>query len=119
MCFYINRFDRHMDRLGGGGDPKLFHKMTFAGVIQFVKFDLEANDIFLLGPTLMRQLRGVAIGGTCSAPLARAYCAQREHLFYQCVAPLALDLVTAIHTQHLPAQPMRFRDNLEGLKFAN
>ena len=50
MCFYINRFDRHLDRMGGGGDPKLFHKITFADVMRFVKFDLEANDLFLLGP---------------------------------------------------------------------
>ena len=48
-CFYINRFDRRLDSLGGGGDPKLFHKITFADVMCFVKFDLEANDIFLLG----------------------------------------------------------------------
>ena len=58
MCFYINRFnrfDRHLDRLGGGGDPKLFHKITFADVMRFVKFDLEANDLFLLDPTLLHS----------------------------------------------------------------
>ena len=44
---------------GGGGDfgrgqfrgenSKLFHRITFEDVKQFVRFDLEANDIFLLG----------------------------------------------------------------------
>ena len=24
MVFYINRFDKHLDRVGGGGDSKLF-----------------------------------------------------------------------------------------------
>jgi hypothetical protein len=117
MVFFINRFDKHLDRVGCGGDAKLFHKITFDDVKKFVKFDLEANDIFLLGSTLMRQLRGVAIGGTCSAPLACAYCIQRENLYYQTVRPFALHPVTQLHPLHLPAQPVRFRDNLEGLKF--
>ena len=117
MVFYINRFDKHLDRVGGGGDSKLFHKITFTDVKKFVKFDLEANDLFLLGSTLMRQLRGVAIGGTCSAPLACGFCIQREHLYYQTVRPYALHHRTQLHPLHLPAQPIRFRDNLEGLKF--
>ena len=117
MVFYINKFDKHLDRVGGGGDPKLFHKITFQDVQRFVKFDLEANDIFLLGSTLMRQLRGVAIGGTCSAPLACGYCIRKEHEFYQTVRPYALHPKTQLHPLHLPAQPVRFRDNLEGLKF--
>ena len=104
----------HLDRVGCGGDAKLFHKITFD---EFVKFDLDANDIFLLRSTLMRQLRGVAIGGTCSAPLACAYCIQRENLYYQIVRPFALHPVAQLHPLHLPAQPVRFRDNLEGLKF--
>ena len=54
MVFYVNRFDKHLDRVGGGGDPKLFHRITFEDVKQFVHFDLQAHDIFQLGSTLMR-----------------------------------------------------------------
>ena len=110
MVFYVNR-------VGRGGDPKLFHRITFKDVKQFVRFDLEANDVFLLGSTLVRQLRGVAIGGTCSAPLACGYCIERENKFYQTVRPYALNPDTGLHPLHLPAQPVRFRDNLQGLKF--
>ena len=77
MVFYINRFDKHLDRMGGRGDSKLFHRISFADVKQFILIHLEANDVFLLGSTLMRHLWGVAIGGTCSAPclciLARTF----------------------------------------------
>ena len=69
MVFFINRFDKHLDRVGCGSDAKLFHKITFDNVKNFVKFDLKANDLFLLGSKLMRQLRGVAIEGTWGAPL--------------------------------------------------
>ena len=58
--FFINLVDKHLDRVGGRGDPKLFHRITFPGVTKFVKFDLDANDILLPGSTLMQQLHAVA-----------------------------------------------------------
>ena len=36
----------------------------------YLKFDLFFNDIFVLGGQVMRQKRGVAIGGMCSAQCA-------------------------------------------------
>ena len=109
MVFYINRFDKHLNRVGGGGDRKLFHRISFTNVKKFILFDLEANNLFLLGSTLMRQLRGVAIGGNCSAPLACAYCIKREHLYYQTVGPYALHHHTALHPLPLPARPVGLR----------
>ena len=48
----------------------VFHAVPFLEVLGFVKFDLFGNDVFVFGNTVMRQLRGVAIGGggTCSTP---------------------------------------------------
>ena len=73
--------------MGGGGGCSWFHKVTFTEVMEFLTFDLVHNDVVVLGATVMRQCKGIAIGGTTSAQVASAYCAVRKNLFYSHVQP--------------------------------
>ena len=58
------------------------------------------------GPFILRQHKGVPIGGTCSAQLASAYCLWCEYN----LPPDA--------TQDQICQPVRFRDNIIGIMLA-
>ena len=63
----------------------------------------------------MRQKKGAAIGGTCSAPFANCFCILKEAASYSALCPLAHDPNTGLHPLHLPAQPVRYTDNLVGI----
>ena len=101
MVFFINKLDRKLDRVGGGGDTEWFHRIPFSEVLKFVRFDTHCNDIFVVGGTVMRQVRGLAIGGTCSAPLANAYCVS-THMYSPLLrtAPQACTLSTSRATRY-------------------
>ena len=67
--FAINRVDRKLDRVGTGY-TKYFTNITFQDLLDFVRYDVLYNDIFTVDGRVLRQKRGVAIDGTCSAQLA-------------------------------------------------
>ena len=83
----------------------------------FLRFDIFHNDIFVIGNAIYEQIKGIAIGGTISAPCANAFCLMREHRFYSHVLPFAPEGPQAIHPCELPGQPARFRDNNMGVKY--
>ena len=100
---YVNRFVKHLDRVGGGGDPKLFHSKTFEDVKQFLRFDLEAN----------------AAGFNSYVPATRR-CLWRHVLcttgmwvlHWTCTQVLSNSAALCTeYPPHLLAQPVRFRDN--------
>ena len=117
--FWIGKFDRKLDKIGGGRYCEWVHKINFGQVLQFPTFDLLHNNIFMLSSTVMRQRRGIAMGGTTSAQVASVYCATREHHFYSHVQPWAPNAILGRHHLFLPAQPIRFRDNIEGIKLCS
>ena len=52
----------------------LYMNLSWAQVSQYLHYDLFDNDMFLLGSRVLRQKRGVAIGGVLSAQCASLYC---------------------------------------------
>ena len=78
MLFAINRVDRKLDRVGTGYE-RYFTNITFSDVARFCKFDICHNNIFTMGSTVLRQVRGIAIGGTGSAQLANISLFVAEH----------------------------------------
>ena len=81
MLFGINRVDRKLDRVGTGYE-RCFTNITFSDVARFCKFDICHNDMFTMGSTVLRQVSGIAIGGTGSAQLASVSLFVDEHHHY-------------------------------------
>ena len=69
----------------------LYHDVSFDNVLRFLRFDIYENDVFVIADTIFRQKKGLAIGGTCLAPNASAYCMNQERKFYANVLPLILE----------------------------
>ena len=42
--FCVNKIDRKMDKVGGGGDRSFYHPIPFNQVLAIVKFDTNKND---------------------------------------------------------------------------
>ena len=63
---------QNADRVGGGDCRTLSHAVPFSEVLKIIRFHCYENDIFVMGGTEMRQVRDIAIGGTCGlrAPIA-------------------------------------------------
>ena len=102
MLFAINRVDRKLDRVGTGYE-RYFTNITFSDVARFCKFDICHNNIFTMGSTVLRQVRGIAIGGTGSAQLANISLFVAEHHHYPWITPTALD-PSGVHVGDLPVQ---------------
>ena len=58
-----------------------FENLSWDDIASYIRFELFANDVFVLGTRIMQQLLGVAIGGVLSSPFATIYCMAREHLW--------------------------------------
>jgi len=114
LLFAINRHDRKLDRMGTGYH-RFFTNLSFPEVMTFCRFDVLKNDVFVVGSSVMRQKRGIAIGGTGSAQLANADLFVREHKFYPLTDPVALD-DSGLHPGDLPVHPFRYVDNIVGAK---
>ena len=68
---------------------------------------------------VLRQKRGLAIGGLFSSQLASAKCMLSEHLYFPLYLPFAPMGPNTRQPCHLPATPGRFRDNINGIMFAD
>ena len=86
-------------------------------------FDIFFNDIFVLGGQVLRQKRGVAIGGFCSAQSASIFCMQREDFWHRHLqdktVPWCQDTNTLGRRRvalSLHCRPYRFRDNMVGIR---
>ena len=60
------------------GYAENFDTFTFSEVLAFAKYEVEKNDLFVVGDRVFRQIRGVAIGGTLSAQLSGLYAIHRD-----------------------------------------
>ena len=118
LRFAVNRIDRKLDRIGSGS-PELYHNIDIQQVLRYVYFDIFCNDAFVFSNWVLRQKRGLAIGGPCSYQLASAKCMLSEHLHFPLYLPLAPTAPGSAHPCHLPATPGRFRDNINGVMFAD
>ena len=114
LRFAINRQDRKLDRIGTGYE-KYFTNITWEEVLNFCKFDVLKNDIFTMGGSVYRQIRGIAIGGTGSAQLANITLYNAEEKGYPACTPVPLDPL-GLHPGDLPVHPYRYVDNLVGVK---
>ena len=52
LLFYINKYDRKLDHIGGGGNRSCNHVIPFSEVLRFVRYDLFQNDIFVFGTSV-------------------------------------------------------------------
>ena len=118
LRFAINGIDRKLDRIGSGS-PDLFHNIPVDDVLRYVYFDIFYNDAFVFTNQVLRQKRGLAIGGPCSSQLASGKCMLSEHRFYPVYPPFAPVGAPATHPCLLPTKPGRFRDNINGLMFTH
>ena len=118
LRFAVNRIDRKLDRIGSGS-PELYHNIDIQQVLRYVYFDIFCNDAFVFSNWVLRQKRGLAIGGPCSSQLASAKCMLSEHLHFPLYLPLAPTAPGSAHPCHLPTTPGRFRDNNNGVMFAD
>ena len=118
----LSKFTRKWDRLGKGYDT--YSNVSWADICNYMRYDLFYNDIFVLGGQVMRQRRGVAMGGMCSAQSASIYCMQREDHWHQQQAetrvPWDQGCTGHGHRRRVPlslhARPYRFRDNMVGVR---
>ena len=67
LRFAICRDNKKLDHMGVGYAEN-FDTFTFSEVLAFAKYEVQKNDLFVVGDRVLRQIRGVAIGGTLSAP---------------------------------------------------
>ena len=117
----LNKYSRKWDRLGKGYDN--FSNLSWTDVRNYMMFDIFFNDIFVLGGQVLRQKRGVAIGGFCSAQCASIYCMQREDFWHRHLqdktVPWCQDTNTLGRRRvalSLHCRPYRFRDNMVGVR---
>ena len=87
-------------------------------MLNFVTFDTMHNDVFTVGGRVLRQKRGVAIGGTCSAQMAITTLWSSEHTGYPAVTTQCTD-AEGQHPGVLPVHPFRYVDNLVGVKYVS
>ena len=114
LRFAICRDDKKLDHIGVGY-AKNFDTFTFSEVLAFATYEVQRNDLFVVGDRVFRQVRGVAIGGTLSAQLSYLYAIHREHQFFDREWDVVQgDLAQYIVPTAVPAFPFRFRDNLVG-----
>ena len=97
----------------GTGYGKYYTNLIFNDVL--FSINIYDNDLFVCCNRVLRQKRGVAIGGIGGAQLASITLAVVEELFYPCITPVPLD-ATGHHPSDLSLHPARFRDNNVGLK---
>ena len=117
--FALHKCDRKLDRMGKGSSCH-YTNVTFAEVLAFVEYELTCNDIFVAGNRVLRQRRGLAIGGTCSAQLACLYCMYQEHEWYKRGFASYVDRVEHwMHPSSVPLFPFRFRDNIVGVAWGD
>ena len=69
LRFAVNRIYQNLDRIGSGS-LELFHNIDIDQVLRCVYFDVFCNDAFVFSNWVLRQKRGLAIGGPCSSQLA-------------------------------------------------
>ena len=86
----------------------MFTNLSGTDVSQYLHFGLFENDLFLLGTRVLRQKRGVAIGGVLSAQCASLYGMYREYWWLKQRGGSR----AWVHIPGLLAQPFRFRDNI-------
>ena len=99
----------------GWGMPKNFDTFAFTQVLEYARYEVLKNDVFVIGNRVIRQVRGVAIGGTLSAQLACLYAIHREHQFFNREwSVVHKEVAEFIRPMAVPAFPFRFRDNLVG-----
>ena len=115
MPFSIYKMDRRMDRFGVG-QKELFHVVSFIEILNYVKWELLENHLFVVSDRVLSQKRGVAIWGALSAELSSVYCMIREHRFYNA----SLQRQRRRMIPHVPphvfsSKPFRFSDNLVGI----
>ena len=114
LRFAVNRINRKLDRIGSGS-PESFHNIDIHQVLRYVYFDILCLDAFGFSNWVLRQRRGLAIGGPCSSHLASAKCNLSEHVHFPPYLPFAPVGPNTTHPCHLPATLGRFRDNINGV----
>ena len=90
----------------------LYMNLSWAQVSKYLHYDLFDNDMFLLGSRVLRQKRGVAIGGVLSAQCASLYCMYHECQWLQARGGSG----AWAKIPGLLVQPFRFRDNIVGVR---
>ena len=117
MWFALHKEHKKLDRVGTGSRDQ-FHNVPYAALREFLECELHHNALFCAGNTVLEQIRGVAIGGTCSAQLSSIFTIQ-EHRFYSKPWNTQKTLIRQHFPVHMvPTRPFRFRDNLVGQGFA-
>ena len=115
MWFRIHRENSPLGGIGKGSSEQ-FWNVSFTELMNFLQYEVCHNDLFVVGDTIYRQTRGVAIGGTTSAQLACIYSMVCENRFYSQPWPTqAQTMQRFFHSKQVPMRPFRFRDNLVGI----
>ena len=115
LWFRVHHDTPSLDGLGRGASDQ-FTNVCLEELMEFLEFEVNDDGFFTVGNRVYEQIKGVAIGGTCSAQLASLYCIMHEHQFYRRPAHIQQRLIsTFFDPSMIPFLPMRFRDNLVGL----
>ena len=118
MWFALHKEHKKLDRVGQGSKEQ-FHNVPYAALREFLEYELHHNALFCVGNTILEQIKGVAIGGTCSAQLSSIFTMVQEHRFYSKPWTAQKSLINQHFPVHMvPTRPFRFRDNLVGQGFA-
>jgi hypothetical protein len=104
-----------------------FENFSWEEIRPFIHWEIFNHDIFTVGSRIMRQTRGMPIGGVMSAQLASIFCMVREHEYFTGFPLFAHNPYNntqwdpkpeALKCAHLGVgiRPYRFRDNVVGMR---
>ena len=114
LWFALHREHKKLDRLGTGSRDQ-FHNVPYSALREFLEYELHHNALFCVGNTVLEQIRGVAIGGTCLAQLSSIFTMVQEHRFYSKPWAAQKNLISRHFPVYMiPTRPFRFTDNLSG-----
>ena len=87
--------------------------ITWKDTESYIKYDAFDNDLFVIENRLLREKKGIAIGGITLARLAELSCTGKEvQLLSQTEHAQAKQEAKYLPPGHLSSTPYRFRDNI-------
>ena len=113
--FAVHNKNKKMDKIGIGYSED-YTNITWDDIQTYIRYDVFDNDFFVVGNRLLRQKKGIAIGGIISAQLAELFCMAKELKFLsQTVKAQKQQQAKFLPPHSLILNPYRFRDNIVGV----
>ena len=81
LSYALHKEDKSLDRLGTCYREQ-FLNLPYSALRNFLEYELNHNALLCVGNTVLEQICGMAIRGTCSEQLSGIFSMVQEHKFY-------------------------------------